>query len=76
MPADNNQARAHLEVMARAALADGKITKEESALLQSAGERLGLSEYDVRQLLKRTRSDLFAEARQSLRARNSGNMPS
>jgi uncharacterized tellurite resistance protein B-like protein len=75
MPADNNEARAHLEVMARAALADGKITKEESALLQSAGERLGLSEYDVQQLIRRTRSDLFAEARQSLRAKNSGNLP-
>jgi uncharacterized tellurite resistance protein B-like protein len=76
MPADNLEARAHLEVMARAALADGKITKEEAALLQSAGERLGLSEYDVQQLLKRTRSELFAQARRNLRAKNGGNTPS
>jgi uncharacterized tellurite resistance protein B-like protein len=76
MPANDGEARANLEVMTRAALADGKITREESALLQSAGQRLGLSDYDVQQLIKHTRSDLFAQARQNLRAKNSGNTSS
>ena len=69
IPADGAEARASLEVMARAALADGKITNEESALLQSAGERLGLSDYDVQQLIRRTKSDLYAQARRAMKTR-------
>jgi uncharacterized tellurite resistance protein B-like protein len=71
-PADDAQAREHLQAMARAALADGKISRPEYALLQSAGQRLGLSDYDVQALVKRVRTQLYADSRAALRSAPNG----
>jgi uncharacterized tellurite resistance protein B-like protein len=73
LPADQTEARATLKAMARAALADGKISREEQSLLEAAGEHLGLSDRDVALLLKRTQSELYADARQQLKSKRNGN---
>jgi len=73
LPADQNEARSTLKSMARAALADGRISSEEQSLLEAAGEKLGFSDRDVSLLLKRTRSELFSDARQQLRGKRNGN---
>ncbi|HEY7119780.1 MAG TPA: TIM44-like domain-containing protein [Tepidisphaeraceae bacterium] len=73
-PADREEAQGQLHAIARVALADGRITREENALLRSAAGRLGLSDYDLSQLLKRVQRELYTDARQTLRAaRNGGN---
>jgi hypothetical protein len=61
--------------MATAALADGKISREDQSLLEAAGEHLGLSDRDVTLLLKRTQSELYADARQQLKSKRNGNGP-
>jgi tellurite resistance protein len=66
-PADRDQARDHLRSMASVALADGKITRPEYALLKEAGTKLGLSTYDVNQLIRRAKADLYAQAKRQLR---------
>jgi len=74
LPTDRNEARATLTAMARAALADGKISREEQSLLEAAGEHLGLSDRDVTLLLRHTRATLYADAKEQLRSqRNNGN---
>jgi uncharacterized tellurite resistance protein B-like protein len=73
LPADQNEARATLKSMAKAALADGKITKEEQSLLEAAGQHLGLSNQDVSLLLKRTRTELYQDAKQQLKDKRNGN---
>ena len=70
-PADEDEAKAHLQGMARVALADGKISREEFTLLRSAGQKLGLSDYDVKHLLQRTKAEMYAEAKTELRAAKS-----
>jgi uncharacterized tellurite resistance protein B-like protein/predicted nucleic acid-binding Zn ribbon protein len=72
-PANRNEAQEHLQSMARAALADGKISSEEYALLLSAGERLGLKDYDVKQLLRQTKAQMYAEAQSQIRSARNGN---
>lgn len=67
-PADDDEARSQLAGMARVALADGKISGEEHALLRTTGRRLGLGDHDVKQLLNRSRAEAYADARAQLRA--------
>jgi len=67
-PASDEETRRQLSDMARTALADGHISGGESALLKTAGRRLGLGDNDIRYLLRRTRSDMLQEAREVLRA--------
>jgi uncharacterized tellurite resistance protein B-like protein/predicted nucleic acid-binding Zn ribbon protein len=71
-PANEGEARAILGAMAKVALADGKITREETALLLAAGSHLGLSEIDVTQLIARTKSEMYAQAKASLRQAKKG----
>jgi uncharacterized tellurite resistance protein B-like protein len=73
LPADRNEARATLSAIARAALADGRISREEQSLLEAAGQRLGLSDRDVTLLLRHTKSTLYADARRHLRGPRNGN---
>ena len=73
LPANQTEARATLKSMAKAALADGKITKEEQSLLEAAGQHLGLSDKDVSLLLKRTRTELYEDAKQQLKDKRNGN---
>lgn len=66
-PASLEEARSQLEAMGRVALADGKLSREEYALLLSTGGEWGLSDYDVKALLRQCKTDLFAEAKVLLR---------
>ena len=53
--------------MAEEAWADGKIAREEMDLLRSAGQAAGLGEYDVNQIIRRARADVYAVAAEALR---------
>lgn len=66
-PGTDSEARAILSAMAKVALADGKITREERELLQTMGHHLGMTEIDVTQLIARTKGEMYAEAKASLR---------
>jgi uncharacterized tellurite resistance protein B-like protein len=72
LPTDRNEARATLTAMARAALADGRISRGEQSLLEAAGQQLGLSDRDVTLLLRHAKAELFADARQALRVGRNG----
>jgi len=65
-PANDHEARRWLTAMADASLIDGRLRQQEINLLTAAGERLGMSSYDVRSLLKQRRSALYKAARQQL----------
>lgn len=65
-PADDAQARQWLTAMADAALADGQIAHAESEMLLKTGQRIGLSRYDVQQLLAQRRTALYAAARHAI----------
>lgn len=67
-PRDRDEARGWLAAMASVALADGKVSGEEYDLLRTAGQRSGLSDYDVKLLLKRTRGEAYGQATAALRA--------
>jgi uncharacterized tellurite resistance protein B-like protein len=65
--ASSDEARAWLRGMIQIALADGKIHREESRLLRMMAGRVGLNEYDVRQMIKREWSETYTAARRQLR---------
>jgi uncharacterized tellurite resistance protein B-like protein len=67
-PADQNEGKAQLKAMASIALADGKISQTEYSLLRDAGANLGLSPYDINQLIRKAKSDLYAQAKHQLRS--------
>jgi hypothetical protein len=69
-PANPSQAKSWLSAMAIEALADGKLTRQEYALLCATGARSGLSECDVKLLLRNTRADMYATAKDALRNGN------
>jgi uncharacterized tellurite resistance protein B-like protein len=66
-PSSDGEARANLTAMAKVALADGKITREERELLKAMGQHLGLAEIDVTELIARTKAEMYAEAKENLR---------
>jgi uncharacterized tellurite resistance protein B-like protein len=66
-PEDASQAREVLAAMARMILADGRVTREEAALLTSFGESMGLAAADVRMVLTQQRKLLYRQARTTLR---------
>jgi len=65
-PADREQARRWLAAMADVSLSDGVVRRNEYNLLCLVGAQLGLSPYDVKQLLRQRRTDLYQSARQRL----------
>jgi tellurite resistance protein len=67
-PADRSQAEAWLLAMATLAQADGVITREEMALLQVLGKHVGLSDFDIKMLIKRARAEQYAAASAALRS--------
>jgi uncharacterized tellurite resistance protein B-like protein len=67
MPHDVQQSRQWLGAMASAALVDGNLSRDEYSLLRHTGARLGLSDYDVRMLVKRTRTEAYDRAKGALR---------
>ena len=59
--------------MASAALADGKLTREEQTLLLATARRVGLVEFDVKRMLQQLRTDAYTRSKQALRdSRNGG----
>lgn len=66
-PRTRQEARAWLVDMTRMALADGSISKEEERLLIHMGKRLGFSLYDLKQVVAKTRRQMYQEAKRALR---------
>ncbi|RCK80978.1 MAG: putative membrane protein [Candidatus Ozemobacter sibiricus] len=66
VPATPFEAREMLRSMAAMALADGRLTDKEMALLISFGRKVALSPLDVNLLVKMERQRLFQEARRIL----------
>ena len=56
-----------LRHIARVALADGKLTSEETDMLKAVGSKIGMSGIDIDMLLKRERRAIFQEAKDILR---------
>ena len=56
-----------LRHIARVALADGKLTPEETDMLKMVGGKIGMSGIDIDMLLKRERKAIFQEAKDILR---------
>lgn len=67
-PADGAEANQWLAEMAAAAHQTSGLSVAETALLRKAGQRLGLTDADVKLLLNRARSEAFTNAREELRA--------
>lgn len=67
-PRDPREAKAWMLAMARMALADGRITREEKVVLLVTGQRMGLSKYDVKQMVQKAKTELYQEAKEALRA--------
>ena len=71
LPQKREEATAWLEAMAEEAMSDGKLAAAEYQLLQYAGRRAGLNDYDLKLLIKRVRGEMYASAKDALRnARN------
>jgi len=67
-PETEDEAREWLKAMAVMAWADGVIAPQEKHSLMTFGQRLGMTEYDVKQLILRTRRELYQQSKQQLRA--------
>ncbi len=71
-PAGREEAQQWLTAMVEAALADGKISPEERALLASAAQRAGLGDWDIAMLIKRVRAEMYSAAQNALRGSRGG----
>jgi uncharacterized tellurite resistance protein B-like protein len=60
LPTSRDEGRDFLAALAAAALVDGTLDEAEMALLKRGATQFGLSDYDVKMLLRRTRQDLLA----------------
>jgi uncharacterized tellurite resistance protein B-like protein len=61
------QAQEWLTAMAQEAMADGNLSRDEYALLQKTGQRVGLVDYDIRRLIRRVRGSAYDDAKAALR---------
>ena len=66
-PIDPEEARRWLVAMADMSLSDGRTLQSEYQLLCQAGAQLNMNPYDVKQLLRQRRTDLYQAARQRIR---------
>ncbi|MBN2712963.1 MAG: TIM44-like domain-containing protein, partial [Planctomycetes bacterium] len=66
-PASREEAWKWLIAMARMALADGSIQSAEYEMLMEAGGKLGMSDYDVKAMIKRERANLYREAKERVK---------
>jgi uncharacterized tellurite resistance protein B-like protein len=66
-PADVREARDWLAWMTQSALADGSFTRQEYELLRRTGTRAGMSEYDVRMLVRKTRREMYDSGRAAIK---------
>jgi hypothetical protein len=72
-PTDRTQAEAWLLAMATTAQADGNITPDGFSLLNALGDKVGLSDYDIKMLIKRSRTEQYAAASAALRSAKDSN---
>ncbi|MBB5352796.1 putative lipid-binding transport protein (Tim44 family)/uncharacterized tellurite resistance protein B-like protein [Haloferula luteola] len=70
-PKEPGEAREWLMEMAEMALADGRISAEETQALQLLGKRLQFSSYDIQMLIRQARAKLYQESRSQIRDRAS-----
>lgn len=61
-----------LRQLARVALADGKLSSEETEMLKLVGQKLGMGAADIDLLLKRERKNLYQEAKETIRQSRAG----
>lgn len=66
-PASDEQARQWLTAMADISLADGSLHAAEMQMLTQVGERLNMSVYDVKSLIKQRQTELYRAARARLK---------
>ncbi|MDB5328089.1 MAG: hypothetical protein JWM57_3658 [Phycisphaerales bacterium] len=66
-PQDRDQVVDWLTAMISVAMVDGRLASTEAALLQSMGARAGLSNADIRLLIKKEQARVYAEARDAVR---------
>ena len=66
-PANTKEAREWLKALAEVAMADGNIDRTEYALLRSLGDPFGISDYDVKMMLRQVRTDHYQAASAALR---------
>src|SRR5206468_4078042 len=66
-PSNATEAREWLGGMIQAAMADGNLSSAEQQMIQSTARGLGMSDYDLQMLVKSTRSEMLAQARDALR---------
>lgn len=66
-PRTKTEAQTWLVAMTKMALADGFIAKEEQHMLLQMGKKLGFSGYDIKQLIAKTRKQMYKEAKTNLR---------
>jgi predicted lipid-binding transport protein (Tim44 family) len=75
-PLGPEESKQWLRAMAWAALADGKLSREEQSLLLATAGRIGLSTDDVKEMLQKLRAEMYARSKQALRdSRNAGPPP-
>ncbi len=72
VPENLDEARALLKAIAGMALADGRLSPDETALLIAFGRRIGLTPIDVNMLVKQERQRLYQLAQQVLRMKRHG----
>lgn len=56
-----------LRQLARIALADGNVSSQESQMLKNIGIKIGFAAYDIDQLIKQEKKQMFQEAQELLR---------
>lgn len=65
-PRDDEQARRWLQALVELAMVDEKFTKAERRFILRAGEGLGLSRKEIKQIVRAARNELFDDAREAL----------
>ncbi|OVE82434.1 hypothetical protein BVY04_00935, partial [bacterium M21] len=67
VPKDATETQAWLASMARMALADGFVSKEEEVALMQLGKALNYGAYDIKRIIKEQRREMFHDAKDNLR---------
>jgi uncharacterized tellurite resistance protein B-like protein len=69
VPQNREQSKTFMDHLLRATLIDGKIKRTEYALLQQAGQQIGWSTADLKLGIVRIRTELYQQAKKSIRNR-------
>lgn len=62
-PSDLQEAKLWLEALARLALADGKVSREEKEMMLAAGRKLNFSDFDIDKIIKQQKSQMLRQLR-------------